>query len=255
MRIIFLGTNGWYSSKTGLTPCVLIDAKEGYIVLDAGEGIQKLDNFITDDKKPIYLFLSHFHLDHIHGFHILDKFEFKHKIQIIGKVGLKKIVNLIINQPFTNKLENSPFTKNYIPSDVKIIELEGGKHKSPVKFSCALLPHPDPSMGYRFELEGRIITYCTDTGRHKNVLELAKNADIFISECTYLTGEISKDWPHMNPEEAARAAKDANVKKLVLMHFDASRYGTIEKRKEAECIAKNIFENTTAAMDDMEIEV
>ena len=62
----FLGTNGWYSSKTGLTPCVLIDSKEGYIVLDAGEGIQKLDKYITDDKKPIYLFLSHFSLSTMH---------------------------------------------------------------------------------------------------------------------------------------------------------------------------------------------
>jgi len=248
MKIIFLGTNGWYSNKIGLTPCVLIDAKEGYIILDAGEGIQKLDKYITDDKKPIFLFLSHFHLDHIHGFHILDKFEFRQGLQIIGKVGTKRIANLIINSPFTTKLED-------LPSTVKITEVEEGKHKTPVKFSCALLPHPDPSMGYRFELEGKVITYCTDTGRHKNVVELAKNAHVLISECNNLPGETTKGWPHLNPEEAARTAKEANVKKLVLMHFEAQKYTTIKKRKEAERIAKNIFENTIVAMDDMEIEV
>jgi ribonuclease BN (tRNA processing enzyme) len=259
MKIIFLGTNGWYSSKAGLTVCTLIDAKEGYIVLDAGEGIQKLDKYITDLTKPIYLFLSHFHLDHIYGFHILDKFIFKNKIQVIGKVGTKKILDLIVNQPFTSKLEDTPFKETHLyfeSPDKRIIEVEEGEHEYPVKFSCALLPHSDLSMGYRFELEGKIITYCTDTGRSDKAIGLAKNSDIFISECAYLSGEpINPDWAHMNPEEAAKEAKDANVKKLVLTHFGAMRYDAVEKRKETERVAKEIFKNTVVAFDDMEVEL
>jgi len=55
MKVIFLGTNGWYDTKTGNTPCVLIDTKTHYIILDAGDGIYKLDKYITT-QKPIYLF-------------------------------------------------------------------------------------------------------------------------------------------------------------------------------------------------------
>jgi len=259
MKIIFLGTNGWFSSKTGLTPCVLIDAKEGYIVLDAGEGIQKLDKYIKDYEKPIYLFISHFHLDHIFGLHIFDKLEFKLRIQIIGKIGTKKMIDVIANQPFTNKLENPPFTKKVLSSidpNSRVIEVGEGEHTHPVKFKCSLLPHPDPSMGYRFELENKVITYCTDTGRSEKALRLAKNADAFISECAFLPGEpINTTWPHMNPEEAAKEAKDANVKKLILTHFNADKYQSAESRKRAERIAKKVFKNTTAAFDDMEIEI
>jgi len=38
MKIHFLGTNGWFDSETGGTPCTLIDSEEAYIVLDAGSG-------------------------------------------------------------------------------------------------------------------------------------------------------------------------------------------------------------------------
>jgi ribonuclease BN (tRNA processing enzyme) len=36
MKIIFLGTNGWYDTKTGNTVSTLIVTKEHNIVLDAG---------------------------------------------------------------------------------------------------------------------------------------------------------------------------------------------------------------------------
>lgn len=89
MKINFLGTNGWYSSPTGDTPCILIDSKNYYIVLDAGNGIYKLDNFIKEDK-PILLLISHFHLDHTSGLHTLVKFNCKQGIDIYVAEGRKK---------------------------------------------------------------------------------------------------------------------------------------------------------------------
>ena len=61
VKVIFLGTNGWYNSPTGDTTCILIETKDSYIILDAGSGIAKLDEYIKQPKKA-YLFLSHFHI-------------------------------------------------------------------------------------------------------------------------------------------------------------------------------------------------
>ncbi|MFX1587847.1 MAG: MBL fold metallo-hydrolase, partial [Promethearchaeota archaeon] len=63
MRVIFLGTNGWYATDIGNTVSTLIDSKNYYIILDAGDGIYKIDQYIKNNK-PIIVLLSHLHLDH-----------------------------------------------------------------------------------------------------------------------------------------------------------------------------------------------
>ena len=86
MRVIFLGTNGWYDTDTGNTICVLIRTKDYEIILDAGNGLYKIDQYIPErNKKPVYLFLSHFHLDHIVGLHTLMKFNFSQGLTIETK--------------------------------------------------------------------------------------------------------------------------------------------------------------------------
>lgn len=90
MKLYFLGTNGWYSDKGNNTICTLLETEKYYIVFDAGDGIHKLDKFIKKGK-PIFLFLSHLHLDHIYGFHIFPKFKFKNKVTIFCPKGTKNI--------------------------------------------------------------------------------------------------------------------------------------------------------------------
>ena len=82
MKIYFLGTMGWFDTKLGNTLCVLVDTGKEYIIFDAGTGFSKIDNYIKD-KRPIYLFLSHFHLDHIIGLHALNKFSFPDRKSVV----------------------------------------------------------------------------------------------------------------------------------------------------------------------------
>ena len=245
MRITFLGTNGWYSSDMGNTVSILIETKKFYIILDAGDSLNKIDKYIKD-AKPILIFLSHLHLDHIIGFHAFAKFRFNQIINIYGLSGTKKGIEFIIKHPYS-----SPFAD--LSLKIKFHDLQEGTHNVGFPMTCKLLTHADPCLGYRFEIENKIITYCTDTGICPNLYELAQNADVFISECSYKSGQEVWGWPHLKPEEAAEVAVKSEVKKLFLTHFDASTYTTIKERKEAEKIAKKIFSNTIAAYDDLEI--
>ncbi|TFG24220.1 MAG: MBL fold metallo-hydrolase [Promethearchaeota archaeon] len=247
MKVIFLGTNGWFSTLTGNTSCILIDSREFYIILDAGDGLYKIDNYIKDDK-PILLFLSHLHLDHIVGIHIFNKFQFKEKMQIYGYTGIKKNIDTILRHPFTVPLSELPF-------NAEIHEIEEGEYKQPVNFNCKLLVHSDLCLGYRFELDDKKIAYCTDTGMCDNILELANDVDLLISECSYKSGQFEDSWPHLNPESAANIAKQCNVKQLIITHFDASLYKTMEERKQSETAAKIFFNNTIAAYDGLNFEL
>lgn len=247
MRVVFLGTNGWYDTDTGNTTCVLLETEEYFIILDAGNGLYKTDRYITN-KKPIYLFLSHFHLDHIIGLHILNKFNFTQGIRIYGQPGTKNILNKIINKPYTIPLGKLPFK-------VEVCELSEGLHNIPFSVKCKVLLHSSKCFGYRFKLQDRVITYCPDTGICENVIELAKDADLLITECSFKSGQHNERWPHLNPEEAAKIAKKAGAKLLVLIHFDADIYKTLQERKQAQEKAKGIFNNTLVAVDNMQIEV
>jgi len=247
MRIIFLGTNGWYDTETGNTICTLIEANDYFIILDAGNGLYKIDRYIKKEK-PIYLFLSHFHFEHIIGLHILNKFNFRQGISIYGQKGTRDILKKIINMRFT-----MPFEK--LPYPVKIYELPKDKDKLPFSIESKFLVHASPCLGFQFELEGKIISYCPDTGVCENLIKLAKNADLLITECSLKVGRAYEGWPHLNPEDAAKIAKKANAKKLALTHFDANIYRTLKERKEAQKIARIIFKNTISAVDDMKIEI
>ncbi|MFX1601307.1 MAG: MBL fold metallo-hydrolase [Promethearchaeota archaeon] len=245
MKIKFLGTNGWYSTDLGNTTSTLISSNEFYIVLDAGDGIYKIDQYI-DGEKPIIILLSHFHLDHIIGLHVFAKFHFNQEINIYGHTGTKNRIDLIINHPYS-----SPF--NDLPLKIKTHDLDEGRHNIGFPITCKLLVHADPCLGYRLELENKIITYCTDTGLCDNLFELAKDADILIIECSYKPGQEDWGWPHLKPEEAAEVAVKSGVKKMFLTHFDASSYKTIHDRKIAEEQAKAIFPEAIAAFDDLEL--
>lgn len=247
MKITFLGTNGWHDSPMGNTPSVLIDSKFYYVVFDAGFGFAKLHNYLTE-QKPIFLFLSHYHLDHVAGLHTLGKLKIK-ELTIVGqKNQLKKNLKALVRHPFAE-----PF--NELKFKVHLLELKPGIHHLPFEVKCLPLHHIDPTFGYRLELEGKKITYCSDTAVCDNDRELSKDVDVLIHECALQSGPGDEKWGHTSPELVGELAASSGVKKLVLTHFGAEGYDTPEKRKDAEHLVSAIFPEVIAAFDGFSLEI
>lgn len=243
MKVRFLGTNGWFDSDTGNTICTLIEWSGGYVVLDAGNGIHKLGRYVRD--RPVDLFLSHFHLDHIEGLHTIVKLNLK-KLRIFGMEGTRDALDTIIRKPYTVPLGQGPYP-------VEVYELPRDRDMAPYLEDFGLLEHSDPCMGYRFRLDGRSVAYCTDTGICDTLIRLGRNADLLITECSELPGRHSDRWPHLNPEDAVAAAGKAGAKRLALTHFNAHLYDTLEARKNIEGRYKS--NGLTVAYDDTAIDL
>jgi ribonuclease BN (tRNA processing enzyme) len=252
MKIVFLGTNGWYTTETGNTPCVLIDSKDQYVVFDAGNGIYKLDRYITEDK-PISLFITHFHIDHISGVHTFAKFKFKQGIDVYVGEGRKKDFETIVNPPFTLGYKPKPENIHNLKTEVRLHELSEGEHQLTFPVSVIKQFHAYGNHGYRVTLEDKTIAYTGDSGFTDNLRKLAKDTDLLIAECSSKKLVEDKNWGHLDPVLASTLAKEANVKRLVLTHFSSELYLTLKDRKKAEEKARTIFPNTTAAVDDLEI--
>ena len=243
MKLHFLGTNGWYDTSLGNTLSILLDTDKAYIVFDAGGGFYKLDKYIKKENKPIFLLLSHFHLDHIIGLHALNKFNFIQGINVFGPKKVRKMFDLIINTPYSMPVKK-------LKTKLTIKEFSNNL-KLPVDIKYKRLLHSSPCYGYRVSVEGKLVVFCTDTGPCRNFELLAKGADVLITESSLPPGKIDNNWPHLNPQQAALIAKQAKVKKLFLVHFDAGVYLTNKDRNLAQKSARKVFKNTLAAHDGL----
>jgi len=232
---------------TGNTVSVLVQSEDYDIILDAGNGIAKADRYITQDK-PVYLFLSHLHIDHIAGLHTLCKYRFRKGLTVFTQEGTREILETFVAEPYTVPFKGLPFK-----TDVR--ELAPGMHHLPFPVTCLPLIHPTPCFGYRLELDGNVITYCTDTGVCDNAVTLARNADLLITECGLKPGGESPDWPHLNPEMAISIAQQAGARKLVLTHFGAEVYHTLEDRRAVQERFQSLCPGLVAATDDLTIDM
>lgn len=252
----FLGTNGWYDTTTGNTVCTLIETPNEYIILDAGNGLYKIDRHIKQDK-PIYLFISHFHLDHLFGLHVLAKFKFNQGLTIVVRRGGRKILTDFVSRKYTAPLYG-------LKTKIKVIELSPehrtknvGQKSRVFPFGVTALPlrHPVPCHGFRFDFDGKIVSYIADTGECANAYKLAAGADLVISECAYLNPKHDAQWPHLDPKTAAKIAKEAAAGRLALTHFDAAIYLSPKDRQSAQNRARQVFKNCFAASDDQMEEI
>lgn len=102
-------------------------------------------------------------------------------------------------------------------------------------------------------VNGKKITYITDTVLCDACYKLAENSDVLICEATYgaKLEQKSEEYGHMTSKQAAMIANSSNVKKLILTHFSARYKNTHELESEA----RDIFDNVISANDFMEIKL
>lgn len=101
--------------------------------------------------------------------------------------------------------------------------------------------------------KGRKIVYSGDTRPCKQMVKFAKDADVLIHESTFEGQYEDKAYEtgHSTVSQAARIAKKAEVKKLILTHL-STRYKETDSLKRE---SKEIFENSMVAEDLMRIQV
>lgn len=108
------------------------------------------------------------------------------------------------------------------------------------------------------ELKGRSVVYCTDTTYCDASVELARGADLLIHEATFVDEDahLARQSTHSTATDAARVAREAGVRELVLTHI-SPRYARGNPVEPAELIrqARAVFPATTLAEDFMNVEV
>jgi ribonuclease BN (tRNA processing enzyme) len=86
-------------------------------------------------------------------------------------------------------------------------------------FSLRTLPmaHSETSIGFRVDGGERSLVYSGDTDYCENIVQLGKNSDLLILECSF--PDERKVSGHLTPSSAGRIAREAKAKRLLLTHF------------------------------------
>lgn len=95
--------------------------------------------------------------------------------------------------------------------------------------------------------------YCSDTCFLPSIIPMIKNADLLYHEATFLTDkeDLAEKTLHSTAAQAAKIAKEANVKQLILGHY-SGRYKNIALFEQE---ATSIFKNTVTAEPGKIIEI
>jgi phosphoribosyl 1,2-cyclic phosphodiesterase len=273
MRVKFWGVRG--STPTperrnsrygGNTPCIEVRLGNGtLIVLDCGSGLRGLGKSLLREfgERPIhaYVFLTHFHWDHIQGIPFFLPLYRKGNVFLFHSV-LRKGLELrgavegqMVNPYFPVDMSVMGSTRHFYDLDEHPINLNGAV------ISSAPLNHPGECVAYRVEADGASFVLATDTEpgsafHDRSVRELAKGADVLVYDSQYtpeqLMGE-KKGWGHSSWLEGTRIAQEVGAKRLILFHHDPDHEdvfvdGLVEK-------ARQEFAHSSGAAEGMVIDL
>jgi ribonuclease Z len=102
---------------------------------------------------------------------------------------------------------------------------------------------------------GRIVTILGDTCYCDTSIELARHADVVVHEATFASdrSENACQYGHSTAEEAAKVAKQAEAKALILTHISSRYQEEVSSRLLSE--AQAVFKASSIAQDFMEFDI
>ena len=214
-----------------------VAGQAGVTLFDCGPGtVRSLAALSIDLLEVRRVVVSHFHADHI-----LDLFALafaRHnpalgtppRLELVGPRGLARRLDAVAEALGRSvAFEDTSLVEVEPSATPRDLAVEG------LQLAYVRTRHTDTSLAWRVELpSGAALTYTGDCCEVPEVADLARGSDLFVAECSFPDGEGTSN--HLTPSSAARLARAARVRRLLLSHF----YPSMDPR-EAQDRAAQVF--------------
>ena len=246
LTITPLGTVSPYCKEEHNCPGFLINYKDYKILLDCGNGITRYVNFPVD-LNNLSVVITHYHIDHYGDIGALQYASFVY--HNLGKIGKK--INIYLPKEDINYRKKAICQNNEAYSLYHDIN-----EKSPIYLSDLKITfknnqsHSIPSYMVKLETNEFKAVYTSDIGttNWQELIKFCKNADILISESSFLKSHNSLSKTHLTAYDAGSLAKECNASKLLLTHLWPE-----EIRENYLAEAQKAFSNTELALENKKI--
>ncbi len=222
LKVTILGSGACVPSLERSSCSILLEVSDQKMVIDLGPGtLRRLLRANTTILQVSHIFLSHFHPDHS-GELVPFLFASKYPEHSRRQIPLTIIAGNGFSSFFSGL--NSVFGEwiDIGPDLLDIIELDNTvrQKRSFNGFTLESMPvkHREESLAYRITApRGASVVYSGDTDVCDSLVEIARDADLFICESAF-PDDFKKEG-HLTPSRAGEIAARSNVGKLVLTHF------------------------------------
>lgn len=218
MKLTIIGSGSCVPNPERNSSGALLEVDGKLILIDCGTGIlHNIPKTGYDYKNIDIICITHLHLDHINDFSAL-LFAYRNDPDCNRTKNLKIIAPIGFMDYY--KSIQKTYGDSIKPNGYKIIirEAESStKNIDRLRIKIISTYHTENSIGFRFEYIDKVLSVSGDTGYHKNIITLCKEADLAVLECSF-PEEANADY-HLNPSTAGKIAEQARIKKLILTHI------------------------------------
>lgn len=220
MRLTVVGCSGSFPGPDSAASCYLVEAPfEGRtfrLVLDLGNGAFGPLQRYVDPYAVDAVGLSHLHADHcldMCSYYVARKYhpDGAHpSVPVYGPFGtadrLAVAYGLALDPGMRDQFEFRAWMS------------EEARELGPFSVSVAPACHPVEAYLLRLDHDGRSLVYTGDTGPTEALADLARGADLLLSEATFRASEPHPPDLHLTGREAGEFAEVAGVRQLVVTH-------------------------------------
>ena len=217
MQITILGAGTGLPFKAHSPAGHLVRIQEQPLLVDLGPGtLSRLEAAGVSYRDLETILLTHLHADHtldlallLQNFDSTPNWIRTERLRLIGCRGLANFYQRLMDA-----------YPGIAPSTFPLELRELGEERLDFpgwSASSFFTGHTPSSLGYRIEAEGKVVAFSGDATLSPGLLELARQADLFVCECSF-PGVIPLEG-HLAAIQVGRVAREAGVKRLFLVHL------------------------------------
>ncbi len=190
MKLIALGSGGWFPSPLRHTCTYLLSTDQHLVLIDTGSGITRLMDYawLLDRYDTLHIIYTHYHHDHVAGLGYLPHFVQGKKLVIKGpgkpyySQTCEDILSTYTRAPFFPKSIHT-FTDQVDISDYD----ESGFEIAGMKVKVLQQVHADHSFGLQVEDQ---LYFATDTEPLEETFKRATDTRVLVHECWGTEGDL-----------------------------------------------------------------